>query len=81
MHISVLCHSCGSPIGDVAHEYLAMLKERVAEFQTKTGILATKMPDDPSIQIDVEDILDKLWVDADCCRMHLITTIDFRDYN
>lgn len=80
MHTSVLCFSCGTPIGDVADEYHAMLRERVQALQQKTGVLPEKMMEDPSTQIDVQDILDALQIDADCCRTHLCTTVDFRDW-
>lgn len=57
-----------------------MLKERVQEVQRETGILPEKMMEDPSMQIDVLDILEVLQVDADCCGPHLCTTVDFRDW-
>lgn len=57
-----------------------MLKERVQEVQRETGILPEKVMEDPSMQIDVLDILEVLQVDADCCRTHLCTTVDFRDW-
>ena len=44
-----------------------MLRERVQEVQRETGILPEKMMEDPSMQIDVLDILEVLQVDADCC--------------
>jgi DNA-directed RNA polymerase subunit N (RpoN/RPB10) len=64
----------------VADEYHAMLRERVQALQQKTGVLPEKMMEDPSTQIDVQDILDALQIDADCCRTHLCTTVDFRDW-
>lgn len=77
----VVCITCGSPLGCKAPFYRAIRNSRVREALEKTGVRPSQASlQAAALQIDMKDILERLGVDLDCCRMHLSTIMDWRDY-
>lgn len=51
-----------------------------ADGTNRRPVLATQAPLDATLQVDMSDILDALGLRLLCCRLHLTTALDFRDY-
>lgn len=73
----VRCFSCGLPIGDVAPEFRRLMNKRLFE---NINCDTKQVTADINRNIVASDILDSLGIITDCCRMHLITGMDWRDY-
>jgi DNA-directed RNA polymerase subunit N (RpoN/RPB10) len=76
----VTCFTCGIPIGDKEDLFRLLRARRVREVLAKTGTSARLAVADSSLQVDCSDIMDRLCVKRDCCRMHLATAMVFSDY-
>ncbi len=61
----ILCFTCGCPIGDKDDVFKELKKRKIAE---------TK-----DVNIDCSDILEKLDIKNDCCKMHVISANKFED--
>lgn len=82
MLIPVRCITCGYPIGRVAALFRQIRAKRVAEQLKGRMVIPTQTMIDAHLQIDMSDVFDLLGIskDPDCCRVHLATAMDFRDY-
>lgn len=67
MLVPILCFTCGCSIGDKEDLFIHLKNEK-----------KEKEPDNE--ELDCSDILDILDIKNDCCRMHIITAINFVDY-
>jgi DNA-directed RNA polymerase subunit N (RpoN/RPB10) len=82
----VVCPTCGYPLADVSE----IFRERAAKLSRaaleKTGVAPVQasiiVEQNPMGQVDLpmEPVLKELHIDYDCCRMHLATAMDWRDY-
>jgi len=81
MLIPVSCVSCGRSIGDVAPIYKKVIRNRMLKWAednnfeltpANMSIFATNME-------NMMDLLDALKIDR-CCRVHVISNIDFCDH-
>ena len=81
MLIPVRCMTCGlGTIGAVATLFRRLRAERTRKILAERGTLPVWAAIDPELSVPVGDILDRLGVAADCCRMHLATAMVFSDY-
>ena len=82
MWIPCLCVTCGCPIGDIGTLFRHLRAKRVQEVLAARGTTATQAAVDAGLQIDCEDILDRLGLppERSCCRGHLVTAVLFSDF-
>lgn len=82
MLIPVRCFTCGYPIGRVAALFRFIRARRVREYLKGRQVIPTQVMADAQLQIDMSDVFDRLAIprDSDCCRVHLTSAMDFRDY-
>ncbi len=76
----ILCFTCGCPIGDVAPLFRRLRAARAAAALAARGTAPAQAATDYGLTIDCSDILESLGVLYDCCRAHLVTAMDYRDY-
>ena len=77
----VRCLSCGLPIGDVATLFRILAAARAREERSRLDLHAPASAFvTPAYAASTRDILDRLGIANDCCRVHLFTTMDFNDY-
>ena len=77
----VRCLSCGLPIGDVATIFRVLAAARAREERARLDIHAPASAFvTPAYAAGTRDILDRLGIANDCCRVHLFTAMDFNDY-
>ena len=82
------CPTCGLPIGDVAVIYRELRRRLFEETLKKKGkkgalkfrVLPTQVVVDARLKISMDAVLAGLQINDDCCRMHLSTVMDWRDY-
>jgi DNA-directed RNA polymerase subunit N (RpoN/RPB10) len=79
MLVPIQCFSCGLPIGDRADLFRTMREKRVRQILQKRGTIAPQAAIDVGLQVDCSDILDLLGVVEDCCRLHLVSAMEFSD--
>lgn len=82
MLIPIRCITCGYPIGKIAALFRTIRAARVKEYLKGRAIVPTQTLIDAHLHIDMSDVFAKLGIpaDPDCCRTHLSTAMDFRDY-
>jgi DNA-directed RNA polymerase subunit N (RpoN/RPB10) len=80
MLVPIRCITCGYPIGRVAVLFRQIRAKRVAELLKGRMVIPTQTMIDAQLQIDMSDIFELLGIHLDCCRVHLGTAMDFRDY-
>ena len=84
MLVPPVCLTCGCAIGDKAVLFKAMHRKKVKEAleQANPGepIHPGRAAESMALNMDASDILDKLRIRNDCCRTHLTTSMDWRDY-
>ena len=73
MLIPIVCFTCGCPIGDKEDLFNYLKVEKIQSQKDKLQILNNN-------ELDCSDILDKLDIVNDCCRMHFISSMLFTDY-
>ena len=69
MLVPILCFTCGLPLSDKEDIYNHLKAEKIKSIDNVE-----------SDDIDCVDILEKLDIMNDCCRMHFITAMIFTDY-
>lgn len=72
MFISVLCHTCGTPIGDIAPLFTHESSEREKAAKEKAAKDGVPVPDTNNA-----DLFDALGIMSDCCRMNIVTMRTF----
>jgi len=80
MFVPVVCITCSCPIGDKATLFQYERAEAVKKILNERGTVPTQVAIDVGLQIDLSDILEKLDIINDCCRMHLTSAMLFSDY-
>jgi DNA-directed RNA polymerase subunit N (RpoN/RPB10) len=76
----IVCFTCGSPVGDKSVLFRHLRAARVRDTLAKRDTAAALAMADGGLRIDCSDILELLGIKHDCCRAHLITAMDYRDY-
>ena len=77
----VRCISCGSPLGCKAALFRALRLARARKALEASGVLPSQASlRAAGLRLDMSDILSRLGVDLNCCRMHMVTAMDWRDY-
>ena len=77
----VRCMSCGLPVGDVAAIYRVLAAARARDERVRLDLHASAAAlVAPGYASPVGDILDRLGVVFDCCRVHVFTAMVFSDY-
>ena len=76
----VVCYTCGSVLGDKSYIYRTELMKKIDSIRNGKNIATTKILTDPTINIDMIDVLNKLGIDSDCCRLIMISSMDIRDW-
>jgi DNA-directed RNA polymerase subunit N (RpoN/RPB10) len=71
MLVPIICFTCGCPIGDKEDLFNKLKEEKAKKLNIR---------DIDNKELDCSDILNKLDINNDCCRMHLITSMQFTDY-
>ena len=75
----IVCPSCGMPLSDKAAVFNRIRRERAVANIEKFGgdfeCLPNAVRHTEQVQTDVIDVLEKLGIDNDCCRMHMVTTV------
>lgn len=76
------CLTCGYPIGRVAALFRLIRAKRVKAYLKDRQVLPTQTLVDAQLHIDMSDVFDRLGIpkDPDCCRTHLATAMDMREY-
>lgn len=80
MLVPTTCLSCGCSIGHLAPAFAAAREKRVKKAFGAAGTVPEKAAQNMKLSVDCSDLFDKLGVRYDCCRMHLATAMDWRDY-
>lgn len=80
MLIPIVCLTCGCPLGDREDLFRELRAERVQEVLGPRGTVPTQAAVDTGLQIDCSDILEKLGIENDCCRAHMVTGMVYEDY-
>jgi len=80
MLVPIRCFTCGYPIGDIAEIFRHIRIERVRAHIQATSETPMQAIIDNYSEINMRDVTDSLGIVASCCRTHLITAQDFRDY-
>lgn len=75
-----VCVTCGTVLGNVAHIFRCELMNKIEEVKKGRNIKVTKILTDPTIEIDLSDLLEKLAVTSDCCKKDLVTAMNIQDY-
>jgi DNA-directed RNA polymerase subunit N (RpoN/RPB10) len=80
MLIPILCPTCGGAIGHIASIFRKIRRDRAQAQLNKTGTLPQHAMVDGTLELDMTDVIVRLGITADCCRGHLATAMDIRDY-
>jgi DNA-directed RNA polymerase subunit N (RpoN/RPB10) len=72
MFISVLCHTCGTPIGDIAPLFTYEAAERENAEKEKAVLDGVPAPD-----TDNTELFESLGIMSNCCRMNIVTMRTF----
>ncbi len=79
MLIDVVCPSCGLPIGHLATLFNKLREERTRELVEKVGgdygDISYLTSHNAQTEIDMADVLDKMRIYGDCCRLHMVTKV------
>lgn len=78
----VVCPSCGWCIGQISPLFDAMRKDRYAAALKEKGIDVDTanhemIQSNEGVSVELGDILDKLGVRMECCRVKLLTQVQF----
>lgn len=79
MYPYVVCY-CGRSLGDLYDLFCAMRLSKYAEIYPETGGI------DPSLlataedgRVELGDVLDALGLHLDCCRVRMITQVEYKE--
>jgi len=76
----IVCLACGFPIAHVAEPYRSIRRKRMEKALNDKEVLPEHAPLDPDLRVSMEDILAEFGIIYLCCRTHLATALNFRDY-
>lgn len=71
MLMPILCFTCGCPLADKEDLFNYFKNEKINKNVNTDSIITS---------IDCMDIFEKLDIPNDCCRMHMISNMQFTDY-
>lgn len=77
MHGSPTCVTCGFPIGDRAGLFEAAREKAVREALREADV-APPQAQLAGVEIRLGAILDALWIVGPCCRIHMMTAMDYK---
>jgi|MGYP000887077265 DNA-directed RNA polymerase subunit N (RpoN/RPB10) len=80
MHLQVRCFTCGVVLGHVAKIYREELMRKINAIRGDKNIAVTKILTDPTIEIDITELIDQLQIESDCCKKDLISAMNLQDY-
>jgi DNA-directed RNA polymerase subunit N (RpoN/RPB10) len=80
MFCSVICFTCGLPVGHLNDIYDEAKAEKLRKYLSETGINPSDASIAPEMQIDCQDIFERLGVWNDCCRMRLTCKMTYTSY-
>ena len=75
----IVCNSCQRPIGQFAQIYQKLKREKDEEISKKYKINKDIIYTKHDLDVSYGDILDKLNITMICCRMNMISSINFND--
>lgn len=78
MYPYIVCH-CGRAIGNLYDLFLAVKRERLAEEFGEEIIDPIMIAVVKDIQIELGDILDDLHLYNQCCRVRMLTQVEFKE--
>ena len=76
----IVCLGCGYPLGDIAPLYKHIQKTRVEQELIKKNILPHNALGSANMEVKMGDVLDALCLTKMCCRIHLSTVLDYKNY-
>lgn len=80
MLVPVACLSCGCQIGHVAAIFRRMREERIKAQLAALDTIPERAAENLRASMDISDLMDKLGIKYDCCRMHLSSNMDWREF-
>jgi DNA-directed RNA polymerase subunit N (RpoN/RPB10) len=75
-----VCFTCGVVLGHVASIFRNELLSKINEIRGEKNIAVTKILTDPTIEIDLTELLDQLAITSDCCKKEIVTAMNIQDY-
>lgn len=75
----IVCR-CGMPIADLSIIYEKMSKKIVTEYVAAKGIDESMLSIDPDSTLTYGAILDKLFIINECCRVSMMSNMNFSSY-
>jgi DNA-directed RNA polymerase subunit N (RpoN/RPB10) len=79
MHTPPGCFSCGCSVGHLSEIYRFVREIRVSKKLAELGTAPENAATDIRLKMDMSDLLDKLGIRADCCRVALTTTMQWKE--
>ena len=76
----VICFTCGCSVGHVEELFRVMRTRKIIKELELRNTIPTHAAIDAGLQIDMSDILDKLNIRYECCRIRLATAMIHKDY-
>ncbi|MCK4967684.1 MAG: hypothetical protein KAS12_01400 [Candidatus Aenigmarchaeota archaeon] len=80
MYPPILCVSCGFALGDKYDIFINEMEKKIKEIAPSQKIHPEAMMTNTDLKITAGDILDRLQIKSECCRMHMIANVTFREY-
>lgn len=77
MIIPVRCITCGMPIGDVYDTFHKMKSEKDKKYFDEHNISPEKASSILQVNLEYDEFFEKLFIENMCCKIHLVTAIDF----
>lgn len=76
----IVCY-CGRSLGDIYPVFKEMRKQRYQEYLKKdSDIEIVKLMTSTKIDVKLGDILDALNINCECCRVRLLTQVEYSEY-
>lgn len=80
MLVPVCCFSCCASLGHVAELFRVLRRAQVERKLEEKNTAPEMAAVNPEVFADCRDIFEALQVRPDCCRAHLSTSMDLREY-
>jgi DNA-directed RNA polymerase subunit N (RpoN/RPB10) len=78
MYPYILCY-CGKSLGHLFDLFNAMKRERYIEEFGEESFDPTMIAVITRLQVELGDILDSLHLHKDCCRVRMLTQVEFKE--